>query len=230
MNWLPYATAYAAFVASHFLPAATGLRGRLIERLGRRVYFSAYGVLSLLLLVWLIAAARAAPHVELWPQADWLRWLPNLAMPFAFVLATLGIGMAQPFTLGGGRASRFDADDPGLAAVSRHPLLMALALWSGAHLAVNGDLAHALLFGGFLVMALAAMRAADRRARRELTPEAARGFFRTTALLSLAPLGDRRWRRRAWPRIARRGLAGLGLWLAALMLHGTLIGAPPFPR
>ena len=229
MSWLPFALALAVFAGSHYLPAATGWREALIARFGRRGYFTAYGLLSLLLLAWVIAAAGAAPYVELWPQLSWQRWVPNLAMPLAFVLAACGLGMAQPFTLGGRRAARFDPADPGLAAVTRHPLLLALALWSAAHLLVNGDLAHVILFGGFLGMSLAAMRAADRRAARDLPADEAAAFFRATALLSLAPFGDPAWRRRVLPRLARRALIGLGVWLAALLLHQPVIGVSPLP-
>ena len=229
MSWLPFAAALAAFGASHYLPGATGLRETLIERFGRRAYFTAYGLLSLALLAWVIAAAGGAPYVELWPHLPWHRWLPNLAMPAAFVLAACGFGMAQPFTLGGRRASRFDPADPGLAAVTRHPLLLALALWSAAHLVANGDLAHGVLFGGFLAMSLAAMRASDRRAARELPAAQRAAFFRSTALLSLTPFADPAWRRRNLPRLARRALVGLALWLAALHLHQPVLGVSPFP-
>ncbi len=41
------------------------LRGRLIVLMGRRAYFSFYGVLSLALLVWVLLAAGRAPFVEL---------------------------------------------------------------------------------------------------------------------------------------------------------------------
>jgi uncharacterized membrane protein len=204
MSWLPFAAALAAFGASHYLPGATGLRETLIERFGRRAYFTAYGL-------------------------PWHRWLPNLAMPAAFVLAACGFGMAQPFTLGGRRASRFDPADPGLAAVTRHPLLLALALWSAAHLVANGDLAHGVLFGGFLAMSLAGMRASDRRAARELPAAQRAAFFRSTALLSPAPFADPAWRRRNLPRLARRALVGLALWLAALHLHQPVLGVSPFP-
>jgi uncharacterized membrane protein len=44
------------------------------------------------------------------------------------------------------------------------PLL--LALWSGAHVAPNGDVAHVVLFGLFAGFALAGMGMADRRKRR----------------------------------------------------------------
>ena len=224
MSWLPFGLALAAFVASHYLPGATGLRPALIARFGRRAYFAGYGLVSVLLLGWLIAATGSAPYVELWPPAPWQRWLANLAMPVAFVLAACGAGMAQPFTLGG-RAGDAAA---GFAAVSRHPLLLALALWSGAHLVANGDLAHALVFGGFLAMALAAMRAFDARAVRALGPAAA-AAFRASPLLSLAPFADPGWRRHALPRLAPRVVAGLAIWAAAFHLHAAVIGVSPAP-
>lgn len=229
MSWLPFAAALAAFIGAHYLPTATGLREGAVARIGRRAYFTAYGLLSLALLAWLIGAAGAAPYVELWTAAPWQRWLPTLAMPVAFVLAACGLGMSQPFTLGGRRAARFDLADPGFAAVSRHPLLLALALWSGSHLVANGDLAHVLLFGGFLAMALLAIRASDRRAVRQLPLGEGARFLATTALFSLRPFADARWRRRTLPRLAVRAGFGLLLWLAALQLHELVIGLSPRP-
>lgn len=156
-GWSEYALALALFVGSHFLPRVGGLRDRLIAAVGRRVYFSVYGLLSLALLVWVISAAGRAPYVELWPQMPWTRWVPNLAMPVAMVLAAIGAGLGQPYTLGGRRNAVFDPSDPGLAALSRHPLFLALALWAIAHLFPNGDLAHVILFGAFGLLALAAI-------------------------------------------------------------------------
>ena len=66
-EWTEYAVALAVFVASHFLPRIGGLRDRLIAAVGRRTYFSAYGVLSVGLLVWVIAAAGRAPQQLLSP-------------------------------------------------------------------------------------------------------------------------------------------------------------------
>lgn len=229
MNWLPFCVALAAFVGSHYLPAVTGLREVAIGRFGRRGYFTAYGLLSLVLLAWLIVAAASAPYVPLWPAEPWLRWVPNLVMPLAMVLAACGLGLAQPFTLGGPRSARFDPADPGLAAVTRHPLFLALGLWSGGHLVANGDLAHVILFGGFLAMALIAAGASDRRAARELPAGEAARFFEATALFSLRPFADAGWRRRTLPRLAARAAIGLVLWLAALHLHEAVIGLSPLP-
>ena len=227
-GWAEYTLALALFVASHFLPRLGGLRARLIGAVGRRAYFSAYGTLSIALLVWVISAAIRAPHVELWPQLPWTRWVPNLAMPLALILVACGIGLRQPFTLGGRRGAAFDPARPGFAAISRHPLFLALALWSGAHLAPNGDLAMVILFASFLVMALAAIFAFDARARRALASDAG-AFFARTAILSPAPLIDRDWLRANARSTAIRAGIGLVLWVALLHLHAMVIGVSPFP-
>lgn len=227
-GWTEYTLALAIFVASHFLPRIGGLRDRLIGAVGRRVYFSAYGLLSLALLAWVIVAAGRAPYVELWPQAPWTRWVPNIAMPIATLLVVCGFGLRNPYTLGGERGAIVDPDHPGFAAVSRHPLFLALTLWAGAHLVPNGDLAHVILFGSFTFMALAAIPAFDAKARRSLGAEAT-AFFSATATFSLLPPSDRAWLRENACPLTIRAIIGLLIWVAALHLHGSLIGASPFP-
>lgn len=227
-GWTEYTLALAIFVASHFLPRVGGLRDRLIGSVGRRVYFSVYGVLSLGLLVWIIAAAGRAPYVELWPQMPWTRWVPNILMPLSILLLCCGVGLRNPHTLGGRRTAHFDPANPGFAAISRHPLFLALALWAAAHLFPNGDLAHAILFGSFTLMALAAMPAFDAKARRALGPDAP-PFFDSTAILSLAPLTRPDWLRSNARPMAFRALLGLLLWIAALHVHRLVIGVSPFP-
>lgn len=101
MDWTEFAFALGLFTASHFVPRLGDLRGRLIARVGRRAYFSVYGVLSLALLVWVVSAAGRAPYVELWPQTPWTRWVPNVVLPASLVLAAIGMGVNSPFTLGG---------------------------------------------------------------------------------------------------------------------------------
>ena len=227
-GWSEFALAMAVFIGSHFLPRLGGLRDRLIGAVGRRIYFAVYGLLSLVLLGWVIVAAGRAPYVELWPQYPWTRWVPNLAMPLAVILTVCGIGLPNRFTLGGRRRAVFDPASPGFSAVSRHPLLLALGLWALSHMAPNGDLAHVVLFGTFAVLALAAIPLFDMRARRALGADAP-AFFAATAILSPAPLARKGWLRvMARPLAFRAGL-GLILWGALLHLHGPVIGVPPFP-
>jgi uncharacterized membrane protein len=227
-GWSGYTLALAAFLLTHFVPTRPSLRERLVAALGRRAWFSIYGIVSLLVTAWVIWAAGRTPYVELWPQFSWTRWVPNLLMPLAIALAVLGLP-ARTVTLGGPRQPR--PDPGGFAALTRHPLLLSLALWALAHLAPNGDLAHAVLFGGFALLALGAMPLFDARARarRAMTPDEARAYFGTTASLSLRPLLRPAWWRAAIaPRLSRLALAAL-LWLLLLLLHPWVIGASPLP-
>ena len=219
-GWGGYALAWAAFLLTHFVPTRPRLRGRLIAALGRRAWFSLYGLVSLAVTAWLIWAAGRAPFWEIWPQLPWMRWVPNLVLPVAVALAVLGLP-ARTATLGGPRAPRPLEGPPGIAAVTRHPLLWALALWSLSHLFPNGDLAHVLLFGGFAALAFAGMAAFDARVRAALGP-AAPAYFDTHPLLAL--------RRTRWPPgTVRRLLAALAIWLGALLLHPWVIGVTPLP-
>lgn len=224
-GWLEFTLAMAAFAGSHFVPRLRDLRGRLIALVGRRTYFSVYGLVSLAILAWIIAAAGRAPFVMLWPQEPWMRWVPNLVMPLALVLAAAGFGIRQPHTVGAKRGATFDPGNPGLAAVTRHPLLLALALWAGAHVLPNGDLAHVILFGGFAALSLAAIPLFDARARRLEGPD----FFGQTAILSLRPLGCAAWWRANRRALALRAAVGLVLWAGLLHAHAMLFGVSPLP-
>lgn len=227
-EWAAFTLAMTAFLCSHFVPRLWGLRERLIARFGRRNYFSVYGLLSLLLLAWVIFAAGRAPYVEIWAQEPWMRWLPNLVVPLAFLLTTCGIGIANANTLGGARSKSFDPIRPGFAAISRHPLLLALALWAFAHLVANGDLAHVIVFGSFAAFPLLAMWGFDKKTTRLLGSQAPE-FFAQTSWLSLTPLLNRVWWRQNLRPAVLRAVMGLLLWQAALHLHEGLIGAWPFP-
>jgi len=228
-GWSTYTLAMALFLSSHFVPRLFGLRTRLTKILGPQLYSSLYGLVSLMLLVWVIIAAANAPFIELWPQLPWMRWVPNIAMPLALMLAVCGLGIAQPYTLGGWHSRAFDPTVPGFAAISRHPLFLSLLLWAGAHVVPNGDLAHVLLFGIFALIPLAAIPTFDAMARRKLPPETGRTYFEATSVLSLAPLADPSWRRANGRKIGYRALWALLLWALLLALHSPIIGISPLP-
>lgn len=141
MSWVEFIAALAAFLAAHMVPVR--LKGPLTALLGRRGYIIAFSLLSLALLYWLIMAAGRAPHVAFWPQQEWMRWLVNIVMPLAFLLGAT-CGMAG--------------------------ILTGFALWSGAHLIANGDLAHVILFGLMLAYALAGLARARPAFRPRPTP------------------------------------------------------------
>ncbi|PKP81548.1 MAG: NnrU family protein [Alphaproteobacteria bacterium HGW-Alphaproteobacteria-2] len=214
-GWSEYAAAWAVFLASHALPVRPPLRPWLVARLGARGFTLAYSALSIALLAWLIGGAGRAPYLALWQPAPWQTLAAQAAMLAACLVLALALGRPNPLSFGGARDAAFDPDRPGIAGWIRHPVLAVLALWAAGHLAANGDLAHALMFGGFCAFALLGMRMIDFRRRREL--------------------GDADWVRLArgrghlppgWPwRLA----AGAALWLALGLAHPHVIGPVVLP-
>lgn len=229
MGWIAFAAAFAVFLASHAVPARPPVRRALVARLGARGYLAAYVAVSLFALGWLIVAAGRAPVVILWFQQPWMLWVPNLAMPAACLLIAFGVVAPNPLSFGGRGAERFDPDRPGIVGLARHPLLWALALWSGAHVVPNGDLAHVLLFGLFAGFSLAGMPMLDRRLRRRFGPAEWRRLAARSSTLPLAAALSGRWRPLGRPDPLRLALAAL-LWLGLLAAHPAVIGvraAPP---
>lgn len=213
---LEFALAFAAFLAAHVLPAATGLRAAAVARIGRRAWVVGYSLASIGLLAWLVSAAIRAPYLELWPQARALALAPLVAMPVACILLVAGATRPNPASISF-RGGTPDPARPGVLALTRHPILWTFAIWGGGHVLANGDLVGLVMFGGFTLFALLGMRAMDRRAERRGEP---------AVVLAHGPLGAR-LARAASPRLAVEAALGLALYLALLRLHGPAIGVDP---
>ena len=133
----------------------------------------------------------------------------------------LYIDLPNSFTCRGSRNVHCAPVRPGIVLLSRHPLLLALALWAAAHVIPNGDLAHVILFGTFAAFALLGGRLIDRRKRREMGPEWQRMHLRVAdaPLLSASlPVGT-----------LLRVAAGGALYGALLWAHPFLFGVSPLP-
>lgn len=223
-GWTLFALAWVAFLGAHVVPMLPRLRGPLIATLGRRNYFIGFGLMSVLLLWLLILATNAAPVVILIHQHPWQRWLVNLAMPCAILLTVYGLQGRNPFGLGR-KSGEFDPEHPGILGVTRHPLMWAFALWAGAHLIANADLAHVIFFGVLLGYAVHGMVKAEAKARAEgsLTRLGQRtGFWPFQALIT------GRWRPRSLPAL-RPFLWSVLIWAVAFGLHPFVIGTSPMP-
>lgn len=219
-----FGLALAAFLAAHLVPAAPGLRARLIGRFGRRAYLAAYSTLSLGLLAWLIAAARRADTVPLWQPAAWQWYVPFAVMPAALFLVIAGLSDPNPLSI----ALR-PGDQPGPAtAVTRHPVLWGFLLWAASHVPPNGDLVSVVLFGTMATYALAGFALLDAKARRRLGPKRWRRLSRATSVVPFVAL----MAGRAAFAPSRRSLLAfaLALVLYAWFLaqgHALLIGPDP---
>lgn len=225
LDWLNFALALGLFLISHRLPAMLGVKARAEAALGPRGYTMVFSGVSLALLYWVIVAAGRAPYVELWPPNGWSRWLVNIAMPLAGLLAAFGVAAPNPFAFEG-RSTGFDPDRPGIAGLTRQPLLWALVLWSGAHLIANGDLAHVIFFGLMLVFSLAGMAIVERRRRRAIGPAEWQRLTARTALVPGVALFTGRWRPAGRPSGLRLAIWALG-WAGLWHLHAPVIGLWP---
>lgn len=212
-GWGEYAAASAAFLLSHMLPARPALRRPIVALVGERAFVVGYSAVSVAILGWMIVAAGRAPFVPLWGWAWWQAWVTNAAMVVACLLLGLGIGAPNPFSIGGAANDRYDPARPRVLALTRHPVLWAMAAWSAGHVVPNGDLAHVLLFGCFAALSLLGMGALDARRR------AAWGATRWAALQPRA---------RFRPEAARL-LTGALIWTVLIVSHTAMVGMPPWP-
>jgi uncharacterized membrane protein len=221
MGWVEFAAAYAVFFLSHSVPVRSPVRAWLQSWLGPGGFTAAYSALSLGVLAWLIGAAARAPYLPLWGWAPWQNHVVLALMLPVCVILAVTVARPNPFSFGGARNARFDPACPGLVRWTRHPLLLALTLWAGAHVVPNRDLAHVILFGTFAVFATLGGRLIDRRKRREMGAD----WDRLRAAVAAAPM------RIAAPHPATflRLSAGLLLYAVLIWLHPLLFGVSPLP-
>ncbi|WP_417211696.1 NnrU family protein [Antarctobacter sp.] len=218
MGWTGFAAIFAAFFLTHSIPVRPTVKSRLVDVIGARSFGLVYSVLSVGMLTLLIWSAGEAPYVQLWPQMEWHRHAAHLGMMAVCLILALGIARPNPFSFGGARNDSFDPARPGIVRWTRHPILLALALWAVVHLVPNGDLAHVILFGVLGSFAIAGRALIDRRKRRVL------GASRWDALDTARKAAPRFHAPRSWPVLFFRLLIGLAAFAALLLAHPHVIG------
>jgi uncharacterized membrane protein len=228
-GWHELIFAFATFFLSHILPARPTVREWLIRLAGKNCYLWAYAALSIILFGWLIVAADRAPYIALWQFSPWQTWIPNVAMPFACLLLAFGIATPNPLSIASHNDETFDPESPGIAGVTRHPVLWAAAFWAFAHVVPNGDLAHLLMFGSFGAFSLLGMLAIDTRNQRRLGIAKWNYLSRNTSLVPLFGLAGGRWRLSFRPSDLVRLIIATSLYVGSLALHQSIIGVSPFP-
>lgn len=140
------------FLGSHSVRIlADGWRSERVERLGEGRWKGVYSLVSivgLVLIVWGYGLSRLDP-VVLWEPPVWTRHIAITLNLVAFILFAF-------FLVPSGRVK----------ARLGHPMILAVKVWAFAHLLATGTLADLLLFGSFLIWAIADFAASRRRDRR----------------------------------------------------------------
>ncbi len=146
---------------------ANGWRDAQVAQRGEGAWKGLYTMLSvagLVLIVYGYAVARQSP-VVIYTPPSWTRHLALLLMLPVFPLL-------------------FASSLPGrIKTAAKHPMLLATKLWAVAHLLANGNLADVLLFGGFLVWAVADRISVKRRPVPAVAVVAARQMNDVIALV-----------------------------------------------
>ncbi|MEO8024376.1 NnrU family protein [Polaromonas sp.] len=171
--------------------AADGWRSAMIGRVGELPWKGVYALLSIagfVLIVWGFGLARQQP-VQLWMPPRGMRHLASLLTLISFVLVAAAYVPRNA-----------------IKARLHHPMVLGVKVWALAHLLANGNLAHVVLFGAFLVWAVLSFRAARARDRAAGTVYPAGTTAGTLGAV----------------------VAGAAFWAVfAFWAHGALIGVRP---
>jgi uncharacterized membrane protein len=224
---LPYLiVAIGIFLATHIALAENPARGVLVRALGERPFTWTYGIVAVLQLIWIGQAVEAAPVVRYWEPPAWTAGVPLLVMPLALLLLVCGFTQNNPTaSLAAGRLARREVT--GILAVTRHPVMWGLGLWSLAHLAVVAEVAEALRYGAFAALALLFLPRIEAKQRAKWGAAAWVDFTaRSSNVPFVAMIAGRarlRWREVGWTRIAATMLLTVTL---IAWLHPAAIGVP----
>jgi uncharacterized membrane protein len=155
------------FIANHLFVTFRSARAAAIGRLGKPVYHTLFGIVSLIglaLIVWGFAQYRASGLIAVWTPPAFMRHITVGLMLIASILIAAYLIPSH------------------IKARAKHPLLAAVKVWAFAHLLSNGDLGGMVMFGALLAWAVYAFVTAKYRTDVTL-PVAPRGFKNDVAVL-----------------------------------------------
>ena len=189
-----------------------GLRTRTLARWGEMPFKGAYSLLSVLgfvILIYGYGQARLNP-MPLYELPLGFRHASTLLVLFAMILLVAAYVPGNWFKV-----------------KMKHPMVLGVKLWAFAHLLSNGNVADVLLFGSFLIWAIASFRAARMRdrAREAESVDPTAQALAPTAPISLE-LPDK-------PRVKASAtviavVLGILVWAGFLFdWHASLIGVHP---
>ena len=155
------------FVGIHFVISGSSLRGKIIAVIGEGPFRGLFSLLSLIGVVWLSGAYGQAEYIHLWGKLYTFRSPYALVlMLLAFFFVVFALTTPNPTAVGGEAFLTEKEPAKGIQRITRHPFLWGVALWSFTHLILNGDLAAAVFFGSFLILAIEGPFSIDRKRKK----------------------------------------------------------------
>lgn len=160
---------WIGFAGSHMLLSSLPIRQRLVDAIGEQPFRGLYSLLSFVFFVPLVWVYFGNKHSGPWlwvvTVGPLLRGLIYLGMATAFVLLVAAFVRPSPSSVVPG-----EAKPVGAFRITRHPLLMAFALFGLLHMIPNGSATDVVFFGGFVVFVLVGARHQDQRKLAQNAP------------------------------------------------------------
>lgn len=225
--------AAVVFLAIHFLISGTPARDAITGAIGERAYMGLFALASIGVLVWLCWSYNIAQAGNDDPQfyalGPGMRHAGIPVIAIAFLLGVQGLFLSNPTRVQvGGNVVADPNAVHGVLRITRHPFLWGVVIWSGFHLAANGDEASVIFFGTFFVLALFGTFTIDAKRRRKMGA-AWEGFAQRTSNIPFAAVIAGR------NQLHITEIFGWRFWVAALLfviilfVHYHLFGVSPFP-
>lgn len=218
MDWelISLVAACAAFVGTHFL-LSNPLRKSMVRTLGERGFLMVYSLVAFATLAWIaLAFHRASPAPALWDGTAIVPWIAASILTIAAMalfLAALNGNPALPMA----RLAGLSARKPwGVFRVTRHPMMMAFALWSVSHILIAPTARTIVLALAILLLALVGAKLQDARKLAQSGREWGVWMQRTNFWPDLGKLGD----------IGAIWIVAVLVWLGVTALHLWLANVP----
>jgi uncharacterized membrane protein len=210
---LMVALAALSFVGSHLL-LSHPLRVPLVKALKPGGFMALYALVAFATLGWLGHAYKAAPDRPLfWTPGDGL-WAAGTAIMLVASILLMGSLIRNPALPG--PAGPLPDRARGVYAITRHPMLWAVALWGVTHILVYPEPSNIVIAATMIVFALAGAAAQDRK-KEALDPGRWRQWESMTSWWPFAAIAQGRARFGGFRPHDIAG--GIVIWLGATWLH-----------
>jgi uncharacterized membrane protein len=223
--------AAAAFIAVHLFVSGTRLRDVITRSTGEGPYLGLFSLASIGIIVWLaISYNSAQASGDDRVLYDLGRGVHDLGIPIvalAFLLGVQGLMTPNPGSVRQEGAAKQETIK-GVLRITRHPFLWGVVLWSGFHLAANGDLASVIFFATFFIVALFGTFSIDAKRRRKLGAAWTAFASRTSNVPFAAAIAGRN-ALKIRESFGWRLWVALILFIALLFAHVHIFGVSPFP-
>jgi uncharacterized membrane protein len=224
VSWIAFWA--AAFVITHLATTGASVRPHVVGAVGEQPYLGIYSAISFATFVPLVIEYFRNKHAG--PVLWWLRDVPAiralaiLLMLVSIVLLVFSFATPSPVSVG----NKEVGEPRGALKITRHPLFVAIAIFSIAHLLMNGSAADVIFFGCLLLIAVVGCVHQDSRKKIELG-EPYRRFCEVTSAFPFAAIASGRQKLTSSDLRPATIAVGIAVFVAIAFAHPYIFGGHP---